>query len=234
MRAAFVLLAGFGLYRAAILDRITFYRFVAVVGLCLFLIVVALALEGETLSPGTIVLGVLSAGSGLGAAVALVQYHRTPDPVPGLLRTWFAENQIRERVGIQLVATVAPAVVGPGSAFELRLYLQNTWDGPRRVSVQILALGVVHDDRLANQGARVAKDDIAIDRARSGGPPAVGEAGIQELVGARGVTPHGDRRDCAQSGAVVDEVNVVGVPDDHVLGVFVLLHHIDERAALAD
>jgi hypothetical protein len=133
------LLGALSAFVAARLDRITFLRFVAVVGLVISLIVGALLLEAESVGAATLALGGAAALVAAYAGLQLWRYYRTSDPVPDVLRGLFDEAAIMERSGIQLAGIAQPASVAPGSALEVRVYVQNCWDGPRRVRVELAA-----------------------------------------------------------------------------------------------
>lgn len=77
----------------------------------------------------------------------------------------------------------------------------------------------------------VAEDDLAVAGGGGGRAPAGGEAGGEQLVGGGALVPDGDRRYAAESGGVVDEVELVAVGQDDVVGVLVLADAIDQHPA---
>ena len=79
----------------------------------------------------------------------------------------------------------------------------------------------------ATPRGRVAHDHGPVDRRGWDWPPAAGEALLEQLIGARFMSPRDDRRDRSESRAVVDEPHVVE-SQDHVEREFVLLDDVDD------
>ena len=82
---------------------------------------------------------------------------------------------------------------------------------------------------VTHQARGVSQDARAVAGARRRGRPAAFDARGEQLVGARGVVPDGDRRHAAQSGRVVDQEHRLRPADHHVVRVLVLHDHaLDE------
>lgn len=128
-------LGALSLHVAHRLDRITFLKFVSLIGLVVALIVGAVAHESESIGGTSIALGVAGGLLALFGAIQLLRHDRTADPVPDVLRGMFPEPNIVERDGVQIVGTIASVTLAPGGLAEVRVHLQNCWDGVRRVRV---------------------------------------------------------------------------------------------------
>src|SRR5262245_9705441 len=91
---------------------------------------------------------------------------------------------------------------------------------PSRLPVQVDRL--LSTRRGYGAGGGVAEDLVAVAGGCGRRPPAAGEAGIEELLRARGVVPDGDRRHASQSGGVIDEIEARAAGDDDIVGILVL------------
>lgn len=78
---------------------------------------------------------------------------------------------------------------------------------------------------------RMAKNLVAVHRARRDRLPARLDSLLQHLVGRRFMVPHGDPVHRAQSGGIEDQMEAGFPRHDHIMGVFVLYHERDDIPA---
>lgn len=115
---------------------------------CMFLLIFSLlagapGLVTPLLGPASpIALGMLAVSASLfiPSLVYVVRSQSAGGRHPDVLAGNFGKEAVLEYEGVQLV-TVAPAEVDAGSVFELQLFLQNCWSGPRTFELGLVVVG---------------------------------------------------------------------------------------------
>ncbi len=121
------------------------------------LITGAIALLGEEPHPVAAGLAIASVPAAVACGWRLIRDQHGHEPLPNLLREMFGRSSILEIDGIQFIL-VAPKTIAPDQRARIRLHLQNCWDHPRTVTLDL------HQERRLslNRAGVHAPDEIVV------------------------------------------------------------------------
>ncbi len=118
-------------------DRYEFCMFVGMFSFITALLCGAWVFAIEGPGPLSVALGIVTTLAALSCGAYLLVIRRSRGPHPDLLRALVGRKHVSELAGVQLAFTLPEAKVEAGEQTELNLYLQNCWNHPRTVSVEL-------------------------------------------------------------------------------------------------